>query len=199
MSENKPPESGSVPAPLTPPLKEQPKTPKTLENLIQEKAPEILKAIPEGQRPKLSKVIIEQTQISYRSGMLPEPDELAAYNAIIPNGADRIMTMAEAQSAHRLALESTVVRSQQTQEERGQWFGLIIALFFGGCGLYAAVNGQPWFGGVISGTTLVSLVGVFVYSKSKSGKELANKKQVHMMPQTPHQAPQNNQKKSKKR
>src|SRR5437016_975506 len=145
MSEDKPPKPGPGPAPGKLPAPAQKEHPKTLAELMQEKAPEILEAIPVGERPKLAEVTIEETRISYRSGMLPEPSELAAYNAIIPNGADRILMMAEAQSAHRIDLERTVVGSQQGQEQRGQWFGLIIAIFFGSCGLYAALNGQPWF------------------------------------------------------
>jgi len=199
MCENNPSKSDPIPGSTTSQTTAPKAQPKTLEKLIQEKAPEILEAIPVGQRPKLAKVIIEQTRISYRSGLLPEPTELAAYNEIIPNGADRIMIMAEAQNSHRLNLETTVVGSQQKQEERGQWFGLIIALFFGSCGLYAAINGQPWFGGVISGTTLVSLVGVFVYSKRKSQKELSDKRQSSMTPPTPVSPAQNHQKKPKKR
>jgi len=182
MSENKPPESGPVRTPGNLPIAPQKEQPKTLEKLIQEKAPEILAAIPVGDRPKLAKVTIEETQISYRSGMLPEPTELAAYNAIIPNGADRIMKMTEAQSLHRMELERTVIGSQQGQEKRGQWFGLVIAIFFGSCGLYAALHGQPWFGGIITGTTLVSLVAIFVYTKNQSQKELLDKRQTTMMP-----------------
>ena len=191
MIESKPPEAAPVPDspnPPAPPPKEQLKT---LEDLIQEKAPEILDSIPAEDRPKLAKVTIEQTRISYRSGMLPEPSELAAYNAIIPNGAERIMKMAETQSAHRIELEKTVVESQQKLELRGQWFGLIIALAFGFGGLYAAVHGQPWFGGILAGGTLVSLVGIFVYSKKQSQKELSEKRQ-NMMPQPmPRKASQN--------
>lgn len=39
-------------------------------------------------------------QISF-SGPIPHPDLLAQYDQIIPNGADRILLMAEAQSRHR--------------------------------------------------------------------------------------------------
>jgi uncharacterized membrane protein len=196
MSESKPPEPVAAPAPGNSPVAHQKEHPKTLAEVIQEKAPEILEAIPVGQRTKLSKLTIEATQVSYRSGLLPEPTELAAYNAIIPNGADRIMKMAEAQSAHRIELERTVVGSQQGQEKRGQWFGLIIAIFFASCGSYAALNGQPWFGGIIAGTTLVSLVSVFVFSKHQSKKELSDKRQGNMMPTavTPSPPNQPNQK-----
>ena len=172
MSESKPLDSAAALVPVALPATPQKEQPKNLAELIQEASPEALNAIPSGERTKLAKVTIEQTRFSYRSGMLPEPSELAAYNAIIPQGADRIMKMAEAQSAHRIDLERSVVGSQQKTESRGQWFGFIIALFFGACGLYAALNGQPWFGGVIAGTTLVSLVGTFVYSNRQSRKEI---------------------------
>ena len=158
--------------------------------MLKEKAPEVLGAIPAEDRSKLARVSIEKTQISYRSGMLPEPSELAAYDAIIPNGADRIMKMSEAQSAHRIALEKTVVGSQQRQEERGQWFALIIALAFGGAGLYAALHGQPWFGGVIAGTTLVSIVCAFIYSKHQSEKDLSDKRNAALPTPQPPRPPQ---------
>ncbi len=182
MSENRPPEPSSDSGSLPVVVPKQPQ--KTLEELLKEKAPEILGAVPAEDRPKLASVSIEQTRISYRSGLLPEPSELEAYNAIIPNGADRIMKMAEAQASHRMVLETTVIGSQQKQEERGQWFALIIALVFGSAGLYAALHGQPWFGGIIAGGTLVSIVGIFVYSKHQAAKDLSDKRAVPM-PQPP--------------
>jgi uncharacterized membrane protein len=171
MSEASPPESGklsdtedsSAPAPK--------ENLKTLEELIKEKAPEVLKAIPVSEGPKLASVTIAETRISYRSGMLPEPSELSVYNQIILNGAERIMKMVEAQSAHRLNLEKNVVGSQQTQEKRGQIFGLIIGLVFGSFGLSAALLGQPWFGGIIAGAPLVSIVGILLFQNiNQKGK-----------------------------
>ncbi len=198
MSESNPPESGdALPPPVSPVAIPQEK-PKTLEDVIKEKAPEVLKAIPPEQMPTLKRVTFEQ-QISYRSGMLPEPSELAAYNEIIPDGANRIMKMVEMQSSHRIALESAVVQSQQKQETRGQWFGLIISIFFGACGLYAALNGQPWFGGIITGTTLVSLVGIFVYSKKQSQKDLSDKRKSMPVPTPAAQLQAPNQKSGKNR
>jgi uncharacterized membrane protein len=185
MSESKPPDSVAAVVPVSLPATPQEGQLKNLAALIQEASPEALKAIPVGERAKLAKVTIEQARFSYRSGMLPEPAELAAYDAIIPQGADRIMKMAEAQSAHRMVIERTVVGSQQRMESLGQLFGLIIALFFGACGTYAALHGQPWFGGAITGTTVVSLVGIFVYSKQQSRKELAEKRTQQMEPQKP--------------
>lgn len=111
-----------------------------------------------------------------RSGPLPPPSELIAYNEIIPQGADRIMKMAEAQNSHRIEIEKRVISSQHGQESRGQFLGFVIAIVGLLCGSYVAVSGQPWAGGVIGGTPLVGLVSVFVYSKHRDTADLGEKK-----------------------
>jgi hypothetical protein len=96
------------------------------------------------------------------------------------------MKMAEAQSAHRMAIETTVIGSQQQREKTGQIFGLIIALVFGGLATYAALNDHAAFGGVLGGGTLASLVGTFVYSKKRAGEDLTEKRQsMHPPGQVP--------------
>jgi len=55
---------------------------------------EIIKDLPEDKRPSALKKIDLLYQDSYY-GIIPSPDDLEKYNKIIPNGADRIMAMAE--------------------------------------------------------------------------------------------------------
>lgn len=43
------------------------------------------------------------------SGPLPPPDMLLKYNDIVPDGAERIIVMAEKQQNHRIYLEKLVV------------------------------------------------------------------------------------------
>jgi uncharacterized membrane protein len=185
MSEN-PPESTSgslLPAPV--PQKEPP-APKTLEQIIQEKAPDVLKSIPGDKRQALAAVRIEEHRIEMRSSPLPDPAEIAAYNQIIPNGADRIMKMAEDQTAHRISIEKIIITSQQNQAFFGQVCGLIIGLSGLAMATFAAISGQPWFGGTIGGTTLIGLVSVFLYSRHSQKRELSQKQQQMMRPaQTP--------------
>ena len=177
MSESQPP------APQPSPDLPQREDSKTLEQILQEHAPEVLDSIPRKNRSKLSQLVaLYQEQVSVRSvlsGPLPAPEELAAYNKIIPDGADRIMKMAEQQSAHRILLESTVVNSQQKQSFCGQIFGLIIGLAGLGLATFAAVHGQQQFGSIIGGSTLVSLVSVFVYARWGQKTDL-NKKREQM-------------------
>jgi uncharacterized membrane protein len=165
----------------------------TIKEVIQEKAPDILEGIPKEKIEALARITIERHEFSMRSSPLPDPAELAAYNQIIPAGADRILKMAEAQSAHRIDIEKTVVKSQQTQGFCGQLFGLVVGVIGILCATYAAVSGQPWFGSIIGGATLVSLVSAFLYSRHAQKKELEDKSQQMQMP--PLMQPQKNSKK----
>lgn len=160
--------------------------PKTVVDVVREVAPEALNKIPDDKKELLASLVIEKTTHirSVRSAPLPEPSELAIYNQIIPNGADRIMKLAEAQTAHRIEIERTVIFSQKNQAFRGQVFGLIVGL--GGLSLatFAATNGHDWFGGAIGSGTLVSLVYVFVQSREKQEEELGEKRQqMQQVPQ----------------
>jgi len=183
----------ATPAPA--PQGQKPDLAKTLAEVLQEANPEVLKEIPPEELAKVQSMVLRQERTHImRAGPLPPPAELAAYNAIIPDGADRIMKMAEAQSAHRINLEKTVVCGQQAQEKMGQICGLIIGLAGLGLATYAAISGQPWFGAVIGGSTLVSLVSVFLYSKHVENKELSEKKKEmeSVTPQEPSQPKQKN-------
>jgi len=95
------------------------------------------------------------------------------------------MKMAEQQSAHRMALERTIVGSQQKQSFCGQIFGLIIGLSGLGLSTFAAIKGQPWFGSIIGGSTLVSLVSVFVYARRAQKGDLDKKRQQMESVQSP--------------
>lgn len=168
----------------------------TVKEVIQEKAPDILKGIPQEKIKALARISIERHEFSMRSSPLPDPSELATYNQIIPNGAERILKMAEDQSAHRIFIETTVVKSQQTQGFCGQLFGLLIGLTGIGCATFAAVSGQPWFGSIIGGATLVSLVSAFLYSRHAQRKDLDERsQQMQIRPQI--ETPRNQKKKNK--
>jgi hypothetical protein len=92
----------SAPTPAKPvTATQEPKT-ESVAEVLREKAPDILEALPPDKRAELAGISIEKHEFSMRSSPLPDPAELAAYNQIIPAGADRILKMAEAQLAHRI-------------------------------------------------------------------------------------------------
>ncbi|MHB1701679.1 MAG: DUF2335 domain-containing protein [Acidobacteriaceae bacterium] len=118
---------------------------------------------------------IAQIQAAFFSGPLPHPDLLAKYNDVIPNGAERIMAMAERQSAHRESLEALVVKGNLASQTRGSYFAFILALvcIAGGFSLvYTGRSGEGISAIIIS---IASLVSVFIYSKHEQKKERVEK------------------------
>ena len=91
------------------------------------------------------------------AGPLPPPEMLAEYDAVLPGGADRIVSMAEDQSAHRRRMES-----------RGQMFGFVLALvaILGGIGLI--LDGKSTAGLVPLVGALGGLAGIFVYGEVRA-------------------------------
>ncbi len=69
--------------------------------------------------------------IEYSSGPLPHPSILESYNNIIPDGAERIMAMAERQLNHRIETESFVARKpcRNAKEARTMRLSYLFSLF----------------------------------------------------------------------
>ncbi len=130
-----------------------------------------LQHLPSSHSPQKS---VEVVQIQ-RSGPLPDPAELEGCNRVIPNGAERIIKMAELQTSHRMEIEKHVVFSQQSQAVRGQYFGLLAVLISVGCATYAAISGMQTFASVLGGTTVTSLAVAFLGGKYLQKKDLSEK------------------------
>jgi uncharacterized membrane protein len=103
-------------------------------------------------------------------GPIPHPTILDQYNAIIPNGADRILAMAEKQAAHRQYLEKTVIESDKKRSAMGLFLGFILALVLGCGGIYPMATGSSGYGFATILINLGGLVGTFLYAQ-KSRKE----------------------------
>lgn len=117
-------------------------------------------------------------QMAFHSGPIPPPEILEKYDQVLLGGAERIMAMAENQSAHRQKLEEKYL----TAEARNSLLGIIFALFLGVTGLAASgiciYVGQGWPGAALGGATLVSLVGTFIYGTRQRRIEREQKFQI---------------------
>ncbi len=134
--------------------------------------PQIFQGVPTKKKEEILKsVSITLIQERSHSGPLPDADTLIKYDSVIPNGADRIMSMAEKQQDHRIKLESNVVSSQSNQSKLGQSFGFFIGLVGIGCGTFLAFYDHETVGGIIAGGTVVSLVSVFVIGRNKQKED----------------------------
>src|SRR3989338_766052 len=104
--------------------------------------------------PDEQPVMQNQTVTAFReefSGPLPHPSILQGFDHVVPGAAERILQMAERQAAHRMELEKAVIISDIKKSERGQSFGLVVAVG----GLVAAfvlgLYGHDLAAGIIGG------------------------------------------------
>ena len=50
------------------------------------------------------------------------------YDRVLPGSADRILTMAEKEQAHRVSMEGIALRASAKDSKLGQYFGFSLAL-----------------------------------------------------------------------
>lgn len=118
-----------------------------------------------------------ESTLSAFSSPIPPPEILREYNDLIPNGAERIMVMAEDQNRHRIRLESVVVQGDTKRSYTGLWLGFVISLAVLLLALYAIREGYPTLAGVIVAIDLVALASVFVYGSISRRNERADRRE----------------------
>lgn len=119
-----------------------------------------------------------EIQAAVFSGPLPHPSALEQYNALIPQGAERIMAMAERQSAHRESLEALALRANIARETRGAYFAFVLAVITISGGIFLIHEGKSTSGLVAVIASLGTLLGVFIYSKYEQRRERERKAQT---------------------
>lgn len=130
-------------------------------------------------RDRENGLIAQKIEINHSkfSGPLPHPEILAKYDEIVPGAANRIIKMAEEQSAHRKDLERKVIQSDITNSKIGLIFGFLIGLAAFYLSYEMAKLSQPWLAGVLGLGYVVSLVGTFIYGSQNRRRELKEKKE----------------------
>ena len=115
------------------------------------------------QNPQKKDYRITNFQVAQHSGPLPPPAMLEEYNKIVPNAAERIIKMAEDQSAHRIKLETQVISADTRNSTFGIVSALVITLGVLVLAAYALKLGQTIAGGFLGTLGVGSIVGAFIY------------------------------------
>lgn len=105
----------------------------------------------------------------FHSGPLPDPETLSAYAKLIPNGADRVMSLVERQTAHRHQRESADAR----QAVRGHWMAYTLAVALSGAGVYLGLRGHDWLAAALFTTTVGAVIAALVVDKNPRGQKPA--------------------------
>lgn len=145
-----------------------------IEQKLEEIDPKIFDGI---SKPKKEQIIrgLVVTMHKTHIGPLPDTETLAGYSSLIPNGADRIMIMAEKQSEHRMKMENKVISGQILQSNLGQILAFLIGIAALGASTYCIVNGFEWSGSILGVGGLTGLVTAFIKGRSQQEKNLEEK------------------------
>lgn len=100
------------------------------------------------------------------SGPLPDPEDFKAYQDVMADAPERILTMAEKQMAHRFECEKKIIDSRIRESRIGQIMAFIIAIFSIGIVCFLGYKGHDWLAGSIT-AIIVGLASIFLFKKSK--------------------------------
>jgi uncharacterized membrane protein len=101
----------------------------------------------------LAGVKLIQRITSFHSTPLPDAETLSVYAKLIPNGADRVMTLVEHETEHRHRLESADTRHMA----RGHWMSFIVILALASGGICLGLSGHDWLAGALFTTTICAV------------------------------------------
>jgi len=145
-----------------------------VEKRLTEIDPKIFEGIPKQKKQQIIKSLVV-TMHKTHIGPLPDPETLSEYSAIIPNGAERIMQMAEKQLDHRMKMENKVIRGQMLQSNIGQVLAFLIGIAALAASTYSIVTGHEWSGSILGIGGLTGLVTAFIKGRSQQEKSLEEK------------------------
>ena len=128
-------------------------------------------------------VAVSVQSVQHFQGPLPPPQALAQYEAILPGCAERIVSMAEEQAAHRRELETRVITGNLAAERRGQVAAFAIALVTIMGGVWLIYHGRDVGGLTAIIGALAGLAGAFVYGRRKGAEERRQKRADFASPQ----------------
>ncbi|MCK4246549.1 DUF2335 domain-containing protein [Candidatus Bipolaricaulota bacterium] len=134
---------------------------------IEEEEPDLLEPLSPKNRERLGYLLATRVVSKIYRGPLPPPEDIAAYNNHIPDGANRIMCMAEEALKSRIKIGESSLKAQIKQSGRGQMFGLLIGLFGIATGAIVTLMGCEVVGGIIAGFTVVSIATAFITGQKR--------------------------------
>jgi len=126
-----------------------------------------------------AQVSTRMEQTLFHQGPLPMPEDLARYDQLIANGAERILAMAEKNQTHRQQLEKAVTLSNVRTERLGQYLGFILFVLILATSTYLMVATDRNLEGLFA---LIADVSAFYFmhrgSQNLKVKELEQKLEI---------------------
>ena len=103
-----------------------------------------------------------EVSFSLRSSPYPTPDDLRQYETIQPGFTDRMLSLTERETDHRIELETYQSHQLAKIARRGQALAFVVVMVLVGGGIAAVLAGQSVGGYAGIGVGAATLVGAFV-------------------------------------
>lgn len=107
--------------------------------------------------PKEQRIMLLEQTVQYRGTLLP-PEMLKEFDVIIPDGAERIMKMAETEAKERQENNKLLLKYNSL----GLWFAFIVAISVFVMAFILALNKNNVGAGILAGTVLTGVVIAFI-------------------------------------
>jgi uncharacterized membrane protein len=131
-----------------------------------------------------AKLTVKTEHRSAFIGPLPRPEDLEMYANLIPDGANRIMKMAENQADHRMFLEKSVLASNIKRSNTGLWLGFFVVIAIVVGSFYIAAT-RTVIEGIIGAVSTLVLGIIYYYIVYKT-------RQLELKNQSDNKLPQEN-------
>ena len=106
-------------------------------------------------------------EFTEHAGPIPDPENLRKYDALITNGAERIMAMAEREQGHRHRMEGLLVMGGFSAQVIGSGVAACVALSFIAMAFWLFREGKDGAAFVSMLAPLAGLCGVLVWRVRK--------------------------------
>lgn len=134
--------------------------------------------------PKKRELIVATVKevVEHHSGPLPHPQTLAAYDAVVPGLAERIVAMTERELAHHQDLQKRALSAEIGERRVGQASAVIVTLAALGVSGWIATSGYPWVGGGLGGMTLAGIAFAFIGGKEYLLNKISRERAIAQSP-----------------
>ena len=106
-------------------------------------------------------------EAKFFQGPIPDPQTLQEYQQIDPNFPERILAMAEAQSAHRQQQEKSHLKGMIRARFVGLGLAFLSVLLICSVGAYAIKLGHAKEGSGLIAAVVVGLASTFIWGRTK--------------------------------
>jgi len=120
---------------------------------------------PEAETPPSSDAgssVVRHDVFAHWAGPLPPPAALAAFNDVVPNGAERVFEQFEIEAEHRRELEAYVARRDGREKGIAQFMAGGFAFTALGVAAYAVSVGAYATASIIGGGSIAMVVAAFL-------------------------------------